>query len=127
MLACLATGNQRWAERAAVLMVAVALESDGKGRPLTHGVYDTGQAVAWLSVEATARGIRAHQMGGFDPEAVRTTYGVPEKARPITAIALGYPGDPDDLDEDLRAQELAPRKRRPLSDLVFEKSWNRAR
>ena len=127
MLACLATGNQRWAREAAVLMVAVALESDHKGRPLPHGAYDTGQAVAWLSVEATSRGIRVHQMGGFDPEAVRVTYGVPGEARPITAIALGYPGDPDGLDDDLREQEHAPRERRPLAESVFARSWNRSR
>jgi nitroreductase len=127
MLACLAPGNQRWARNAAVLMVAVALESDHKGRPLTHGIYDTGQAVAWLSVEATARGIRVHQMGGFDPEAVRASYGVPDDAQPIAAIALGYPGNPDDLEDDLRAQELAPRERRPIGELAFARAWGTAR
>jgi len=123
MLACLAPGNQRWAKSAAVLMVAVALERDRKGRPLSHGIYDTGQAVAWLTVEATARGLRVHQMGGFDPGAVREAYGVPDQARPITAIALGFPGDPASLDDDLREQELAPRERRPLSELAFRDSW----
>jgi nitroreductase len=119
MLECLAPGNQRWARHAAVLMIAVAMEVDHQGRALTHGIYDTGQAVAWLTAEATARGVRVHQMGGFDPDAVRERYGVPDDARPITAAALGYPGDPETLDDDLRRQELAPRERRPQSELAF--------
>jgi len=127
MLACLVPGNQRWARRAAVLMVAVAVLADHKDRPLPHALYDTGQAVAWLSAEATARGIRVHQMGGFDPDAVRASYGVPEGARPITAIALGYPGDPEGLDDDLREQELATRNRRAQSEFVFARSWDQAR
>lgn len=127
MLDCLAPANQRWARNAAVLMVAVALETDHKNRPLTHGVYDTGQAVAWMTVEATSRGLRVHQMGGFDPAAVRETWAVPDEARPITAIALGFPGDPDSLEEDLRAQEIAPRKRRPATELAHFGRWGRTR
>jgi nitroreductase len=123
LLDCLVPGNRRWARSAAVLLVAVALGSDHKGRQLIHGAYDTGQAVAWLTAEATARGIRVHQMGGFDPDRVRQSYGVPDHARPMTAVALGYPTDPDCLDDDLRAQELAPRERRPLTQLVFRRAW----
>jgi nitroreductase len=123
MLACLVPGNQRWANEAAVLMVAVALEADDKGRKLSHGVYDTGQAVAWLSCEATARGIRVHQMGGIDRDVVRRTFDLPDHARPMVGIALGYPGDPETLDDDLRQRELEPRARRKQSELVFKHTW----
>jgi hypothetical protein len=34
-------------------------------------------------------------------------------------IAIGYPGDPHSLAEDLRAKDLAPRQRRPLREFVF--------
>jgi nitroreductase len=123
MLACLVPGNQRWARRAAVLMVAVALTADDKGRKLSLGAHDTGQAVAWLSCEATARGIRVHQMGGIDRDEVRETYGLPDEARPMVGIALGYPGDPETLEDDLRERELEPRVRRNQTELVFKGKW----
>jgi nitroreductase len=123
MLGCLVPGNQRWAGAAAVLLIAVATLIDQKGLPLAHALYDTGQAVAWLSAEATARGIRVHQMGGFDPDRVRDVFSVPDGSRPVAIIALGYPGDPRVLDENLRRQELAPRTRHPQSELVFKDRW----
>jgi nitroreductase len=127
LLGCLVPANQRWASKAAVLMVAVATTVDHKGRALGHAEYDTGQAVAWLSCEATAREIRVHQMGGFDPDRVRQVYGVPDDARPLVAIAIGYPGDPQSLDDDLKERELAPRTRRPQSELVFSGKYGAPR
>ncbi len=41
----------------------------------------------------------------------------------MTMIALGYPGNPDDLPENLRERELAPRSRKPLSEFLFEGTW----
>lgn len=119
LLGCLHAGNQRWAGRAAVLLVAVAVSSDDRGRPLTQAAYDTGQAVAWLTCEATARGLRVHQMGGFDAAEVRARFALADELRPLTAIALGYPGDPQSLPDDLREQELAPRRRRPQRSLIL--------
>jgi nitroreductase len=117
--ACLAPANRRWAEGAAVLMVALARKADDEGRALRHGAYDTGQAVAWLSCEATDRGLRVHQMAGFDADRVRAEFAVGNDLTPLTAIALGHPGDPNSLPEDLREQELGARVRIPQSEMII--------
>jgi nitroreductase len=119
ILGCLVEWNRGWAAGAAALVVACATTRDDKGRPLTHAWYDTGQAVAWLTVEATARGLAVHQMGGFSAEAARAAFALPEGLEAVTVIALGHPGDPGSLPEEYRAAESAPRVRRPLTRCCF--------
>lgn len=127
LLSCLVEGNIQWARRAPVLMVSVArmaFEEDGK--PNRHAFHDVGQAVADLSVQATALGVVVHQMAGFSPDKVRELYGVPEQFEPVAAIALGYPGDPESLPEKLKQREVAPRERKPLPEFVFSGRWGQA-
>ena len=52
-------------------------------------------------VEATARGLRLHQMGGIDADALRKTYEIPEGFSPVSVIAIGVPGEPDQLPDEL--------------------------
>jgi nitroreductase len=124
LLACLNEGNAAWAKHAPVLMVSVARTAfQGDGGPNRHALHDVGQAVAGLTLEATALGLFVHQMAGFSPEKVRQAYGVPEGFEPVAAIALGYPGDPAALPEKLRERQVAPRSRKPLQDFVFSGRW----
>ena len=62
-------------------------------------------------------------MAGFDGAKARETYRIPEGWEPVTAVAVGYFGDPDSLPEDLRQRELGPRTRKPLADFVFAGGW----
>lgn len=124
LLSCLVEGNSLWAQRAPVLMVSVARMSfEDEGTPNRHAFHDVGQAVADLSVQATALGLVVHQMAGFHPDKVRELYGIPKEFEPVAAIALGYPGDPESLPERLKKRELAPRERKPLTDFVFSGRW----
>jgi hypothetical protein len=34
-------------------------------------------------------------------------------------MAIGYPGDPESLPEDLRTKDLALRQRKPIREFVF--------
>ncbi|MFO8073907.1 MAG: nitroreductase family protein [Polyangia bacterium] len=120
---CLVDWNRGWADGAAVLLVACARTHDEKNRLLTHAWYDTGQAMAWMTVEATARGLRVHQMGGFNSEKVREACDLPDEVEPVVVAALGYPTDPDRLAEPYREQELAERKRHPLESIAFSGRW----
>ncbi|TSA04609.1 MAG: nitroreductase [Nitrospiraceae bacterium] len=126
LVACLMEGNIPWAQRAPVLLVSVARMSfEDNGKPNRHALYDVGQAVANLSVQATALGLFVHQMAGFYPDKVRELYGIPKEYEPVAMIALGYPGDPESLPEKFRSREVAPRERKPLADFIFSGQWGK--
>ena len=46
-----------------------------------------------------------------------------KQASPLTALAIGYAGDPQKLPDKLRERDLAPRPRKPLSQFVFSEKW----
>ena len=124
MLGVLVDFNRGWANKAPVLILTLAhsrFEKDG--RPNRHAFYDLGQAAAHLSLQATALGLTAHQMAGFDADAARKRFAVPQDWEAVSVIALGYPGDPDSLAENLRQREIARRERKPLETLVFSGTW----
>ncbi|MFQ5629130.1 MAG: nitroreductase family protein, partial [bacterium] len=127
MLQCLAEANQSWAQHAPVLMLTVAsLQFARNGKPNRHALHDVGLAVANLSVQATAIDLSVHQMAGFDREKARDTYNIPEDYEVVTALALGYPGEPNSLPNALQQMERAPRKRKPLGDIAFANKWGQA-
>jgi nitroreductase len=124
LLGCLREANQIWARQAPVLMVAVAKAAfDHNGKPNRHSGHDVGLAVENLMLQAVSMGLFAHAMAGFDAGRVREAYGVPEGHDPLVAIALGYPGDPGMLPDDLKERETAPRERKPLVRFVFGRFW----
>ncbi|NUU06115.1 nitroreductase family protein [Leifsonia sp. C5G2] len=114
----LAGFNKAWASSAAVLVVAAAEVVDEDGNERRWAVYDLGQAVAHLTIQAHHDGLHAHQMGGFDAEGLRTAFGLEERFVPTSVTALGVLGDPEALPEPLRSRESAPRTRRPLEEIA---------
>jgi nitroreductase len=124
LLSTLVEGNQVWAKHAPVLAIVVSELAFARGNhPNRNAFYDTGAAVADLTVEATSRGLFVHQMAGFDPGKAIELFSIPAGWQPIAAFVIGYPGDPQSLPETLRERELAPRVRKPLSELVMSGSW----
>ena len=124
LLACLKAGNQRWAQHAAVLMLAVAhMRDTADSEPNYKKYYDLGLAVANLTTEAMAHDIYIRQMGGFLPDVARSTYAIPATHTPVVGLALGYRGSVTDLPEDLQTREQQPRSRNPLTSFVFSGLW----
>jgi nitroreductase len=124
VLACLVERNQSWAKHAPVLMITVASKVFSRnGHPNRHAFHDLGQAVSDLTVQATSVGLYVHQMAGFSADAARQTFGIPETHEAVTAVAIGYLGDPNQLPDDLRQRELAPTTRKPITDFAFEGKW----
>jgi nitroreductase len=118
--------NATWAQHAPVLALAVAELSFAKnGAPNRNAQYDVGAATAWLTVEASSRGLFVHQMAGYDHDNARQVFVIPAGWEPIAAIAIGYPGDPDTLPQPLRDREVAPRTRKPISEFVMSGSWGK--
>jgi nitroreductase len=126
LLSCLTEKNQRWAKNAPLLMLSVASKQfERSGKPNRHALHDVGLAAAQLTLQATALGLRVHQMAGFSQERARELYAIPEDFEPVAAIAIGYPGDPKDLSEDLRERELSGRSRHPQDEFVFAGTWGK--
>jgi nitroreductase len=122
-LSVLVEFNAAWAKDAPALAIAVSRRSFQNGKPNRNAFYDTGAATALLSVEATARGLAVHQMAGFDDAKAKQVFEIPEDCEPIAAIAIGYPGDPESLNQKLRDREVAPRTRKPLTEFVMSGRW----
>ena len=124
LLNCLVPFNQSWAGKAPVLLLSVACGSFSRnGKPNRHGAYDTGMAAENLTLQAQALGLAVHQMGGFDADAARAAYGIPEGFEPMAAFAVGYAGEPEDLDDGAAEKERAPRVRKPLTETFFSGKW----
>lgn len=115
----LASGNEPWAASASLYVVTVALTAGADGKPYRWAEYDAGQAIAHLTVQAQALGLAVHQMGGFDPEAIRRDFDLPERAEPVTVSAIGRAAEADLLPERYRAREVALRARLSLDELVL--------
>jgi len=126
--ACLVSGNA-WALKAPVLMLSVARETfEQNGKPNRWAQHDTGLGTENLLLEAVELGLAAHPMAGYDAEQARTEFGIPDGFTPIAMIAIGYPykGRLEDIDEKLRAKELAPRQRKPIGEIAFNGFWGRS-
>jgi nitroreductase len=124
LLSCLVEGNQEWAKAAPVLALSVVSRRFKRNNKENRAaVHDLGLAAGNLLVEATARGLRVHQMIGILPDKAREMYGIPEHYEAHTALAIGYEADPAQLPEGLRERDLTPRQRKPLSEFVFAGKW----
>lgn len=111
--------NRTWAPAASALVLAVAQTTDETGRPRPWALYDTGQAVASLSLQAQAEGLSVHQMGGFDADGARHRFGLTDDLTPVVVVAVGRHDRDADLPEPLAARETAPRTRAPLATLLL--------
>jgi nitroreductase len=116
--------NQSWAATAPVLILGVAsTKFTHNGAPNGYGLYDLGAASSYLTLQASELGLKTHQMAGFDQEAARKAFGIPEDYVLGSVIALGYLGEPAALGhEQMISMEVAPRERKPLSELVLS-AW----
>jgi nitroreductase len=126
VLGCFVEFNQGWAKNAPVVAVSVAgLKFQHNGEPNRHSFHDVGQAAATMSVQATALGLQIHQMAGILPDKAREVFHIPEGFEAVAGMALGYPGDPAALPDQLRDRELGPRQRKPVSSFVFTGDWGK--
>lgn len=113
-------GNRPWAKNAYLLVVSLARRKYEKNNAVNNAAkYDIGAANAFLSLQATQLGLITHQMGGFDQNTLRTNLRVPEDYEIGVVIAVGYPGDANQLPEPFKEREFAPRFRRRQDDFVL--------
>ncbi len=125
MLATLAEKNRLWARNAPVLIACAALPTFARnGSANRWSAHDLGLATMALLLQATALGLAAHPMGGFDPELLRKRFGIPDAADVLSVIAIGHPADPEAAPSEFRDMETAPRSREPIENIAFSGRWD---
>jgi nitroreductase len=124
---CLVPGNQGWAKDAQVLILVCAdtLFAHNQ-KPNRFAQYDTGAAAENLCLQATALGLMAHQMGGYDADLAREKFNVPEQYTLMAMLTVGYPADINTLSGEALQRETAARSRKPLSELFFTGQWGKS-
>lgn len=109
--------NQGWAKNAPLLIAVVADTLFAKNlKPNRWGPYDTGAAAMSMMYEATALGLMAHQMGGFDEKKLQSSFKIPERYTPMAVMAIGY---------EAKGATPLVRQRNHIPHQFLEADWNR--
>lgn len=124
LLETLNPSNRTWADKAPVLILAMVHRTLSRnGQVNHHARHDLGLATAHLTAQATALGMGVHILGGFNAEAARAAFNLPEELDIVSVLVLGFPGDADQLPDNLRERETRRSVRHPLSELVRYESY----
>src|SRR5919107_1315714 len=117
--------NKVWAKNAALIVVVVSnkyFDINGK-YSITHQ-YDAGAAWENLALEASARGLVAHGMQGFDYERARIDLEIPDNFDVMAMIAIGKKGSKENLPLQLQEKEY-PNDRKPLKEIIMEGTFRK--
>ena len=114
-------GNRKWAVTAPLLVFAYSKPQDDcqtdDGRD--YHQFDTGMAAMNLMLAATAQGLAARPMAGFEPEKVKQAFNLSDDDAPILAIAVGKPSTEEDhLPDYYKGLHKKPRKRKPKEEVI---------
>lgn len=122
LLEILMEGNRIWAKNAQLLIVSVVKNNyDYKSRPNRNARNDIGAANVSVAIQAAEMGLQVHQMAGFDIEKATEYLNLgSENFEPVTFFAVGFPGNPEQLPEDLKKRELQQRVRKELKEFVVQ-------
>jgi nitroreductase len=121
---CLWERNQTWCQAAPVLIIECTKDNFSHNDQVNRwAFYDTGAASLSICLQATALGMMAHQMAGFDPQKARESFVIPDGFTPIAIIAIGYQLPLDAIPESLREKEMAARRRNPVEKHFFAGEW----
>lgn len=112
-------GNKSWCARAGALLVILSKKTFDNGKPSPTHSLDAGSAWMSLALQGSALGLVVHGMAGFDYARAASELGVPDDYRVEAMVAVGYPGDPEELLEKDRAREI-PSGRRAASESIQE-------
>lgn len=116
---CLKEFNQTWVKTAPLLVLTIVKVNFDTGKPNHWARHDLGLAIGNLTMQAMSMGIHVHNMAGFDAERAAASFNLSEEYQPVTMIAIGRLGSPDQLPAPLQSREEAPQTRKPLAELIM--------
>lgn len=113
-----------WLGRAPyVLVIASSEKISSLANGIPYHLVDVGLFTQNVLLLATSAGLTAHPVAGFKESEVKATLEVPADHRVVLLVALGWPGDPQTLDERARQRDLRPRERRQVDDFTSWGQW----
>jgi nitroreductase len=62
-------------------------------------------------------------MAGFDKQAAREQFSIPEDYQPMVMIAIGYPGDDSEMPPEVQKHSRRIRERKPLEEISAWGNW----
>ncbi|MBN7797577.1 nitroreductase family protein [Parahaliea mediterranea] len=118
----LVEGNKPWTAFAPVLVLGIIETTfEHNGKPNKAATHDLGAASAFLTMEATARGLSVHQMIGIEPEQAHAAFGLTDSQEAYSALAIGYEGENTALDAKYVERDRGPRERKPLHEIIIRR------
>ena len=121
VLSVVVEANQQWAQHAPVLALGLYEPNfEFNGKPNKAAQHDLGAGSAFLTLEATARGLVVHQMIGIDPAKASETFQLPDSIEPFTALAIGHAGSNPSLPDEYAERDANERQRKPLSEIILK-------
>lgn len=112
----LAGSSRRWAPTAALLVANLAHRyvEGTEWEYSEFSLYDLGQAVAHMTLQARSMGLYVRQFRAFDREGIEADFGVPDHWEVCTMSAIGHL--PSEIAEDALGGAVRT-GRRPVTDL----------
>ncbi len=124
LVSVLNESNKVWASKAPLLILSLYRKNLLRNNlPNGSAKYDLGGANAFLSLQATHHGLNVHQMGGYDRTKAKELLNIPDHYDFGVIMAVGYPGDANELPENLKQREVAPRERFVQEEFVMNKPF----
>jgi nitroreductase len=117
----LAGSSRPWAADASVLIANLAHRyvQDTTWEYSEFSLYDLGQAVAHMTIQAQALGLFARQFRAFNRDALHADFAVPEHGEIATITAIGRPAGAASSESASDAERPLGRQRRALEDLLW--------
>lgn len=109
-----------WARKAPVLIACGARKADANiVESREYYLYDTGLATMSLLYRGVDQGLLVHPMAGWKEAPLAAALSLPDDFRLIAVVAVGYPGRPEELDEETRKKDDKPRARKAAGEIAF--------
>jgi len=131
--AALSEGNA-WA-KAAPLIIAIAVRASDDCRMddgRDYALFDAGLCAMGMMVQASAEGLVAHPIAGYNPRKAKSALGIPADyvLAALLIVARRKSGDASEdpvLSTSQKASENGPRSRKPLAEVASFGRWDMAR
>ncbi|MEE4024503.1 nitroreductase family protein [Gordonia sp. PKS22-38] len=123
----LTRGNAGWAPASAALVLVCTTTQADDEKARTYSAVDVGLAVSQMILQAASSGYNGHPMAGFDPDAARERFAIPDDHRPLVLLGIGRIADPSTVAPEIRERDERPRTRLPLREVAFAERWGNPR